>query len=371
MTKKYLVKLTPHDRFFFGGETTFGEGDIKNYFVKSNHYPQQTSLLGLIRYQLLLKNGLMKNDKIADKAKAETLIGKESFKLDNGFNFEAIKSLSPVFITDGNLHLFPANREYQWYFDKETKAEVKEMRQISFHINGKCSLYDKIPELLKYDAKEELPDLLVDKNKKLYRYSQVFKEYKQVGIRKDYKGKTQDDAYYIQIFYKIMKGYSFASIVELDDNFIFDQKEIRVNFSSEAIVFLGAEQSKFRMDVTETKKDFDQLLPDYEKSDNSAKVVLVSDAYLPTNDILNESDFAITDIVDFRSLETSVNDTENYSAFDRKKIKTNVVWKSGKYNFFKKGSVFFGDTNTISKKLNNDDLQKIGYNIYKPIIKKS
>ena len=51
-TIKYLVKLTPYDKFFFGGERTFGQkADDKdqttetNYFVKSNYFPQQNPVI--------------------------------------------------------------------------------------------------------------------------------------------------------------------------------------------------------------------------------------------------------------------------------------------------------------------------------------
>ena len=61
-TKKYIVKLTPHDKFFFGGEKNFGQKEkkdddtsITNYFVKSNYFPQQTGVLGFVRHQLLLQ----------------------------------------------------------------------------------------------------------------------------------------------------------------------------------------------------------------------------------------------------------------------------------------------------------------------------
>ncbi len=376
MTKKYLVKLTPHDKFFFGGETTFGEGNV-NYFVKSNYFPQQTSLLGLVRYQLLLQSSdkIFMNNQIVNETDAAKLIGEESFKLNNGFNFGAIKSISPVFISnaDGN-HLFPANKEYQWV-DKEDDIEIHNFVFREFQkYNGHSSIASNnnfIPCLEKYNPKLFLPDLLInmdksikkfydfDKDNKNSPHNGIFIKHEQVGIRKNYKGQSEDKAYYIQIFYKLLYGYCLAFILELEGN---------VNFTSQNIVTLGGEQSKFKMEVTNSADEYEKLIPNYEPSTNSEKVVLVSDAFL-TNDIFSVCEFAVTETVDFRSLKSSVKITKNYSAMSDSK--TDVIGKSSKFNFFKKGSVFYGTLKDISNKIENKNLQNLGYNIFKPIEKKS
>lgn len=366
--KRYLVKLTPHDRFFFGGESTFGEGNSRNYFVKSNYYPQQTSLLGLVRYQFLAQSndGIFKDNKIQNKEEATKLIGKKSFSIiDNEFKFGKILNLSPLLISDSNNNfLFPANKEYQW-----VKQENKfKLREFDKYMSGCSSLQNEfIPYLKEYKAKDELPNLLIDQRNKLYNYSDIFIEHKQTGIRKNYEGNTEENAFYIQTFIQLTPGYSFAFILELEEE---------TEFKNQEIVILGAEQSKFKMDIDTFEIDFDQLIPGYEKSVNSPKVVLVSDAYTKTNDLLSACDFAITETVDFRSLETAVGKTENYSALDREKKMNNVVWKSKKYNFFKRGSVFYGNPEKIITHIGKEDtsaftpLQKIGYNHFKIVDKK-
>jgi CRISPR-associated protein Cmr3 len=55
---KYLIKLYPIDRYFFGSDVTFG-ADNSNYFVRSVYFPQQTTLLGMLRYYLLLQNNML------------------------------------------------------------------------------------------------------------------------------------------------------------------------------------------------------------------------------------------------------------------------------------------------------------------------
>ena len=351
-TKKYLVKLTPHDKFFFGGERTFGENNQANYFVVSNYFPQQTGVLGFTRHQLLLQcndETIFKDNKIVSKTKAGELIGSHSFRADGKFDFGAIESLSPVFICDSNTNktedafYFPANKEYHRHEklnDKCEKEPVEKFLQIELTPH---------PWLKGYDAKFRLPDLLMNKNGKLIKYEDVFKEHRQVGIRKQYEGGTDEKAYYIQTFYKLINNYSFAFIVELDE---------KAKFSSQDMATFGGEQEAFKMEVEIFKGEFDDLIPDYEKSINSSKVVLVSDA-LANTDILDVCDFAITETVDFRFLVTSNKDQNFYT----------TPTKSKRYNLYKKGSVFYGNTDKIVKKLDNDPFKKIGYNVFK-IVKK-
>ena len=60
MSKRYLVKLTPTGKFFFGGDMRFGtdgkDGDFSSYIIESSMLPQQTSLLGMMRFLLLSNN---------------------------------------------------------------------------------------------------------------------------------------------------------------------------------------------------------------------------------------------------------------------------------------------------------------------------
>lgn len=388
MTKNYLVKLTPHDKFFFGGENTFGDGDKRNYFVKSNYYPQQTTLLGLIRYQLMVqnKNGIFENNKIGKPEDAAKLISHKSFDInDTNFAFRKIKELSPVFIVYGNEEfLFHGNKEYQWV-ESEGKIEKKEfiLRQFAKKSSGNSTVISGkkfIPYLEKFKVKDVLPDLLVNKNlsiKKFYDYDKdkekpeanekdkkcngIFIEHKQIGIRKNYEGKSEENAFYVQYFYKLIKGYSFAFILKLEDG---------VEFKTNELVSIGGEQSKFRMEVSEKNIEFENIVPDYEQSINSNKIVLVSDAFV-SNEILEVCDFAVTETIDFRSLRSTVN-TINYSKLNRSGNGKDGVSKTGKYNFFKKGSVFYGeDTNKIIKYFNDKiAARKIGYNHYGIVNKK-
>jgi len=215
-----------------------------------------------------------------------------------------------------------------------------------------------------------LPDLLIDRSLSIryYDYKKemqnsplngVFIDHRQAGIRKNYDGKSEDKAYYTQVFYKLLDGYSFAFIVELDES---------ATFESQSIVTLGGEQSKYKMEVVQFAGHFDELLPVYEQSVNANKVVLVSDTYT-TKNILDVCEFAITETVDFRCIKSSVKDTKNYAAMSESKL--DVLNKSDRYSFIKKGSVFYGNTDEISKLIDEEKaLKNLGYNHYKIVDKK-
>ena len=83
--KTYLVEITPIGSYYFGGENTFNTSDkankeapTTNYLVRSRIYPQQTALLGLMRYVILLKNEALNKP---NSIKMD-LIGEKSFRGD-------------------------------------------------------------------------------------------------------------------------------------------------------------------------------------------------------------------------------------------------------------------------------------------------
>ena len=104
---KYLVTLKPLSSFFFGGERTFEflNTDFEKQkfnIIKSNMFPQQTSILGMLRKEILIKNKLIKSDlkkyEPEEKAQISKLIGYGSFSINKHNDFKIIKKISPVFI---------------------------------------------------------------------------------------------------------------------------------------------------------------------------------------------------------------------------------------------------------------------------------
>ena len=92
MKNKYRITLTPVDKFFFGGDMTFQVGSdekdrfntqYSSYIIQSRYFPQQTSLLGMLRFLILRDNeNVFKDNKIVNEKKAEDLIGNKSFTVN-------------------------------------------------------------------------------------------------------------------------------------------------------------------------------------------------------------------------------------------------------------------------------------------------
>ena len=88
---RYTVILEPLAPFFFGGERTFGKrGDERNgsYLARSEYFPQQSALLGMLRRELMIQHGLLTRKIRGEwgsephKAAAKKLVGGEKFDPD-------------------------------------------------------------------------------------------------------------------------------------------------------------------------------------------------------------------------------------------------------------------------------------------------
>lgn len=133
--KKYLVRLKPIDTYFFGGKNTFGEGDNKTYLVESRAFPQQTTLLGMIRQEILILKDIYKENwsnyskydrETGKKYKTlmENNIGKNSFSINGGQqNFGIIKGLSPVFLAKNNQFFFKLPLDFGLEFEKKKSGK--------------------------------------------------------------------------------------------------------------------------------------------------------------------------------------------------------------------------------------------------------
>lgn len=111
----YLVRMTPLEPFTFGGEKGFrfesqdvekGRNTTANisYYQTSRELPEQTTIIGMLRYLILRHNGVAKDFckyTNYDKQKIHELIGESSFSFQNReFLMGKLKSVSPVFIVD-------------------------------------------------------------------------------------------------------------------------------------------------------------------------------------------------------------------------------------------------------------------------------
>lgn len=337
----YMISLTPAGVFFFGNEQTFGDGTNENYFACSNPFPQQTTLLGMLRKQVLIQAGLYKEKpddySEADKIKMAGLIGDKSFNAESeNQEFGRIRGLSPVFLKcrdkqnkDTFFRTTPKDRglnlEFlpgQAFTDRETPG---------------------IPCLRGYKAKDGLPDSFISSNEKTcIDFHSIFQNQVKIGIDKD-RSDEDEGKFFKQRFYRMEPGFSFAFFTDLDIEL------------ADQLVFMGADSSSFFMTVAKHDKlSFESL---FCRKPEKTKITLLSDAFAGPS-IYGDCMFAITETSDFRNIRTR---SGNYKYTKEKS-------KSDKYTLLSRGSVLFvrdeAHKAIAVKHLEKHWLKKIGYNHY-------
>lgn len=375
----YLIKLTPLDKFFFGQKKTFGD-DNANYFVYSSLFPQQTTLLGLLRYQLLQIAGeeIFKDNKIQDEHKAGELIGKQSFSpfVKDKLQFGIIQSLSPVFIIDKknkDEYFRPVGRRFQ----KENEKAPYNLLHLSCQAG--CP-----PIFGEYKPKKGLASCwLSSKSHTLLNEEDFFTKDERIGIRKDYEGATNDDAFFCQRYYRFK---NFKKVVEDEEAKVCKQPPVRVHDFCFAtvletenaieheklngrIVYLGGERQPFLMEVSEETFKLNIESSTLTSDEKHYTVVLLSDAMIESK-LLSEVRFASTEVKDFACLLTHVGTQKFYNKENKRQeqyLKKSATALSLQKELYARGSVFYFDTKEQANQF-CEDLEKvpnfhtIGYN---------
>jgi len=389
---KYFITLEPLTPFFFGGENTFGEGKI-NYFARSNYLPQQTTLLGMLRHELLIQNDLIGTDpKLNDW---NSLIGENSFqKLNNQYidDFGAIKNISPVFLSNGTEHY--TTQALDWAYcevDNGIKINNCPIKEkiiaplfVDFEqINDDLSIFNNTTEpipvleanMRSYDPKYGLVSLWVSNDGQTLRQwdyenpdefdntigfeNGFFIKHVQVGIhRKISKKRDEEGDFYKQVYYKLVDNFMFAFFLDLE-------LPAGKKFDSRLITMAG-ERSVFQMTVTDANAlSFGSIFTNStftEKHSRKHDVLILTSNCLCNGDLLDKCRFSINDEVNFQNLVTQQKIDVNYAAFKKGVIKSGENLK-----FLKRGSVLYpkpGKNNDVIKSIQNDALSKIGYNNY-------
>ena len=372
---KYQITLTPVDKFFFGGDMTFTVGlketkkkwdelterekkeisfntQYSSYIIQSSMFPQQTSLLGMLRFLILRNagNDVFKDGHIVDKAKAKELIGERSFMVNNNNDFKAIKSLNHVRIRKtangqtSDLEFAPLFKELSF-----TDASVG-----SYNLGDIC-----IPSLSKddYDAKKGFNIMLTD-GKDKYKLEDVFVEDRRVGINRDIKtGIVDDGALFKQISYRFSNkkaDYCFVFDAEVDDT-------IPLETYSGQVVSVGGDNSQFVIGISKNGKA-NENLESYEKA-----VWLLSPAFL-TRAEARIAKFAVTRLMPFRFLTDREDNKENDNRTFH--ILNSKLKRSERYELYAPGSVFYFDTEEQKQEFINvleskKEFRQIGDNEYK------
>ena len=390
-----LIELTPLTDFFFGGEATFGQDANRHYFVRSNLWPQQTSLLGMLRYELLKSEPLafdLVKDKITNKAAAAELIGLHGFDGITDEAFGIIEGLSPVFLlSPEGVPYFLRSQMFLKDSEKtcleQTSKSEQNFREMNLLSNAQLvskagyqlmhSTKEKATSQ-SYDGKSQFEETLIALNGDILPLhfdadakdsKGIFVRVHKTGNRKEYDGSTDDSGFFKQDFFRLQTGWRFALLVE------FNTEELPTAFGMNRSIQLGAERRTFRLKIglppTAPFADisfqqnhfagFDALYgadPDAMQT-HLSQTTLLSDAQAES-DIYGWTEFAISEAINFRHLKTNMQDP-------------NTAWKQGsepksqRRQLLRRGSVFWSESpqDLESQLQKATAFRRIGYNYFK------
>lgn len=374
MTDTYWVRLKPDHHYFFGGENGLGSGDTRNYLVRSRLWPQQTSLLGMVRYLLLREKGWLADGKRTTPPEANKLIGERSFSLgdmssdlDELMDFGGIQQISPIFLQRQKpkskewhrYHVAPFNAEDPlqessdeiWYGGAEhpfTEAGLLKSYQakVGFAPQLVCATDGEfLAGNLRASGKEESTSQTVAMN------TSPFIAAPQVGIEKGRDGRTKDQAFYKQTFIRLAPNWSFGFYLTVSTGTVVPERT--------SIPF-GGERSLFHWEAN----SLSDKIPDLEsetlvQGPNQSRIVLLSDSLVEA-EVLDDCQFAVIQEKSFRFLQSENGRTKQHGALSNG---PDTMQKSNRFNLLCAGSVLYPkDTEKVTQRLKKARLRQIGYN---------
>ena len=352
MSKKQLVTFSPMDPFFFGGESTFGKGEQRNFFAASNYFPQQTTLVGVLRHVL--------HEAEHTANMGNSFVVKENDATTSDFGY--LETVSPVFVCyqEGDKMVYglpirlPLAKAEQATKPIAYKCAISESEKVDFGAGWQPAAI-----IEQFTEKHGFEEYLLFSNGDLKTYDEVFLPVHKIGIaRVPIKHTTEEGMFYNQVLYQFKSGYSFAALVS-------GTTELFAAIQNRNMP-MGGEQVNFVLKTKTEDRDFDTLFNTTAlaaKMDTAREAIfLAADTYV-SSDIYAHCHLAITTTKSFRNIVTP---TKEYTAsLSRSKSKTER-YKSEKFTLISRGSILFpnGETTKITKALDHKAFQQIGYNHY-------
>ncbi len=340
------------------------------YFQRSRQYPQQTTLLGMLRYQLLLQNNQFDaTETIINKSNAETLIGKGSFDESAGQTFGAIQRIGSVFLLHHNQPVFPLPFVVIEEEDKTRKPISlqinKAPREIAAFWGNKQD--GSLTDLVSYKAKTGLKTQFVGAVGEAIDAKKIFADMGgQVGIRKPqtYRdaAETDREGFFKMHYQQLKPEYAFGFYATLDTGATL----------ADNLVFMGKERSLFRMEVSPAEAPQLRPLTMPAPMVGAEAIWLLSDACVEA-DIYTHCRVALTETVNFRNIRTKTATTTNYFAGPKPLAEHTDTHKppsrpASRRELLQRGSLLFpkaGELAALETCLtSNEAFRTIGYNQY-------
>jgi hypothetical protein len=344
-----LIKLTPLEPYFFGGERVFEFGEEnRHYFIRSMDAPSQTTLFGALRFI-----GKQKTNYNLDEAEKQR-IGSESYCLtERSQNFGEIKRISPLYILD-EKERFLARTPFDHKIMRETESSNTASREFNtrythfsdystqmFTTHGKrCFPTDYVAKDGVADNWISLPDGDI--------VNDLFANTEHVGINR----RLNENGFFkreYKIFSNKYRGSSFAFFAEVGPDYQAENHE----------VFLGQNKSPFYSEIIDWNKS-DSQIPDLSPLIREGMAYAQSDIYYPNiEELYKTCDFVCVQTKSFRVFTTVYNKSSAFDGYARSRFKKGEI-----IMLVKAGSVFMPRNPTDFKKSIESNLHavKAGFN---------
>lgn len=351
-TKRYLVRLTPIDAYFFGGEVTFGDNlATQNYRVRSNYLPQQSAVLGLMRYEILRQKGCLFENK-PKKEDVEKLVGSKGFdptQPQTSYG-SIIQCISPLFIENRSEKRFytplPLDYNINVTFDDKINALYNGQKKPLPILDGyNAKTYDNYLFWCSPGVSEGEDEKFLEGADNAFEkipVNEIFKGTEQVGIQKQ----GGDDAFFKQTLIRLDDKYNFAFTVEVSEDLDLEKYP--------AIVPWGGNQSRFKIEIKEIK-DFD-FCTYFKQLKRENRLLLLGDAFIP-DDTRNRIDFIWGNCIDNRYIVREVKDGRSWGKPPKSKL----------FQLQSRGSVIYQKNvaalSTLKEEIEKEAYTTIGLNI--------
>ncbi len=265
MSDYYIITFTPLSRFFFGSSDSWGE----SFYAKSLRFPTQTTILGCLRRILLKQNNMLdvnmrypkKDTNYKDLTGTSPAKGFDEVDLNLGI----INKVSPVFISklknneiDEILFSLPSDV----YKSDDGKLRIVKYKKDDTVTTSRSNdfSYKKVTAGKTYPAEilgnKETWELYSNSREinynPEYEMDKIIIPTDQPGIAREDRNKKKGEFYRKKDF-MLADGYSFGVVVEAEVEIISRLKR--------DLVFVGGEQSKFIIEISEINEDTKQKFP--------------------------------------------------------------------------------------------------------------
>lgn len=339
---QYRVKMAPLEPYCFGTDQSAPYIGAENsgkatYFIKSKELPEQTTLLGALRYMILEGQGLLKGNfdyTPEDRQRMAECIGPESFRFisEKKQDFGYIKEVSPLFIISPEGHICIRNP-----FNNKADAgyEPIKMTESTFETSeGTIHL----PMQDEYNAKEGYASGYYDLSTGQI-HKDLFKRIITTGNRKNRRSDqtSKDDCFYKRELICLKEKFAFGLYVTAD------------KLPERAVIYMGQRKSAFLVsteissDLPLTKQVEDAFAECSGKWQYALSDLMVDAAW-------QTKDFFIAEEKQLRNLET---------VYHEKKHVGRLRKSRQRFNFVQNGSVFYGSDRPA---MSNENSRQIGYN---------